>query len=1096
MIAKILKFETKTRWKKPISWFFFLLMIFQSIWFTQGAYTYYANEATLMNGAALFYKNFAGGGMIMIIIVAIVTGGVLFKDIQHKSAGILYTMPINEKSFFLGRFLAALSTNLILGTGLFVGMLLVPYSGIGSADKFGPTPWGQMLEGFFLLTVPNLFLLTVACFAALVFFRKMAAGYLGIFVVAILFMVTETIRPNTPYTTFLQLLDPFGYGYTTEILDTLPATAKNTTYLPLTYMYFIHKAIWTGGAILLLIISYKKFSFKYFIKALSPKAKKNIVPDTETTSFSSDIGVPEVQLFFSAKEFIKKLSRLAVLEFKNVIRPVNFKVIMIMVALMFFLQNLVWNPTYYLGAQLPTTASMTLTRITTGAAIMILLMIWSVELFFKDKTSNIWQITDALPVPVWVSQFSKYLAMCGVAFILSVTIILCGILAQVAKGGWEHIDLWLYAEDLLGYKWGWLTYVLNISFAFFIAGLTGNRFATHVLTVGYYLFNLISVEFDIIEEIRYTYTLTPGVEDFSEISGYGIWNLASNWFFLLWATLAIIFVLLGIHFWRRGKAFDFKRKITFRTNQLNIYGKGAVLLMVIAFISLQSFIVSEVNEKGNFQPEEVLNSQAASYEKKYKRILSEPQPKITHAELDIALYPEERKAISKAALTLTNDCNHSIDTVYLSMAPFTTIKKLLWNHSPIKISKKDEELRMYAIPLSIDTAASGVLSVYSQKEYSGFTQKGENPQPELLFNGSFFSIREIIPTIGYDVHRELKKNRERIEHQLPRVENRMPSIENAIAMQQDVFAPDAKWLTGKIQLSTSKTQFAVAPGKLVKTWNDQQRSHYMYEITEPTPFAWYISSSEQEQLQFRTHDVDVSILHHKKHHYNLIHYQEAIDNTLDFINTQLGNYPYSENRMVEIPFYQEKQYSYANTIATSEKEGWIADIQEIPEQSYLTFLTASQLIRQWVYRNIHIANVQGADMLQTALPEALALQIVLEKHGAEGVHSILEKKYNAYIKERGNDPNTEIPLLYTDGAPYLAQNKGTLVLYKMMKKMGADTFTLVVKNSIRQFRDTPVPFTALYRRFLVNLSKEDQIEIKKDIETVQEIPALLYDKAI
>ena len=103
--------------------------------------------------------------MLLIIVIAIITGTVLYKDIQFKSAGIFYTLPINEKKFFLGRFLSAFLVNVIIGAGIFVGMSLVPYSGIGAPDKFGPTPWGQMVHGFFLLTAGNLLMLTMVCFA-------------------------------------------------------------------------------------------------------------------------------------------------------------------------------------------------------------------------------------------------------------------------------------------------------------------------------------------------------------------------------------------------------------------------------------------------------------------------------------------------------------------------------------------------------------------------------------------------------------------------------------------------------------------------------------------------------------------------------------------------------------------------------------------------------------------------------------------------------------------------------------------------------------------------------------------------------------------
>lgn len=80
--------------------------------------------------------------------------------------------------------------------------------------------------------------------------------------------------------------------------------------------------------------------------------------------------------------------------------------------------------------------------------------------FFKDKTVNIWQITDSLPVPVWVTQLSRLAAVIGLSFILSVSFIVVSVLTQALLGGASYIDLGRFAEDLLLYRWAFLNLVL------------------------------------------------------------------------------------------------------------------------------------------------------------------------------------------------------------------------------------------------------------------------------------------------------------------------------------------------------------------------------------------------------------------------------------------------------------------------------------------------------------------------------------------------------------------------------------------------------------------------------------------------------------
>ncbi|MEM8568962.1 MAG: hypothetical protein AAGF85_21060, partial [Bacteroidota bacterium] len=117
MTTKILRYELTSRLKQPLFLLYFLLMAAQSIWFIQGSYEVYVNDATYMNGSTLFYRSFAGSSIVMTILIALITGSVLWKDIQYKTAGIIYATPISEKTFFIGRFLSAYTINLILGFG-------------------------------------------------------------------------------------------------------------------------------------------------------------------------------------------------------------------------------------------------------------------------------------------------------------------------------------------------------------------------------------------------------------------------------------------------------------------------------------------------------------------------------------------------------------------------------------------------------------------------------------------------------------------------------------------------------------------------------------------------------------------------------------------------------------------------------------------------------------------------------------------------------------------------------------------------------------------------------------------------------------------
>jgi ABC-type transport system involved in multi-copper enzyme maturation permease subunit len=1068
MISRIVAFELRSRFSQWTTAIFVLMLLFQGIWYTKGTFDYYTNDGVLMNAPAIFYKNFAGGGMLMIIMVAILTGTVLFKDIERQTGQWAYALPVREKTFFLGRFLAAYAINVLLALGYFGGMLLVPYSGIGAAPRFGPAPLGQMLHGFVLFTLPNLFLMTAVIFAALVYFRKMAAGYLALFLTVIFFLVMQSTAETSGSTPVLEVLDCFGYVAVSATIDHLTTFDKNHAYLPVGGTLLLNRVLWLGVALGLLGLAYRRFSFKGFLTQNKPGTA---VERGEPEPVQFGLKLPRTSLSFQGIDFLKKLGSLAVLEFKNVVRPSGFRVILGVILLMVLMQNLLWNATYYIGPTVPVTANMTNFRLTFGVFIMLLLMIWAGELFFKDKIVGIWPITDALPVPVWVTQVSKFIAMVGVALVLALAFLTMGVVVQLLHGGWNLIDWRLYAYDILGFNWGWLTYVLEIAFVFFVAGLTGQRYLTHILSVGRFLFMIISFDMGLAEQTIFAYAAVPGLEDYSEISGYGIWTVAARWYFAMWAVLATGFVLLGVLFWERGATQKWFRKLTFMGSQLGWAGKLTALGALVGFFVLQSFIVRNVNGAGNFKFEEQKDQEAAEYERKYGYLAARPQPRYQAVNLTFDFFPAERRAVYQADLTLSNPTTVAIDTLFLTLNEFVRVRELSANGVALARLLDDpaHELSAYRLPQPLAPGASVTLRLRAEKAYRGFTQSGDDPQADLTFDGSFGSIREFLPVIGYDEERELDENRKRTEQGLPKLTSRMAPPTDARALSQDAYAPDALPVTGRLTLGTEAPQTAFGPGQLTRRWTVGNRTYFQYEITQPAPFDWQVGSARLSERVTTANGVKFSVLASPKHPFNVGVYEAILPKAVAFVSKTLGAYPYREARLVEVPRYQGKFFAFPNTIAIAEQEGWLADTSGLKEKAYLYQTVATQLIKHWVQQRVRVAHVQGADLLRVALPEALALHFVREQLGPEAVAVLVKKKQDAYGKDRNNEPNREPALLQADGAEYFEANKGAIALYDAIQALGLSAFSRLLIDWVNRDPDGLRTFGSLYEQFRAKL---------------------------
>ena len=86
--------------------------------------------------------------MLLIIVVAIITGAAVYKDIEHQTAETIYTLPINEKRFFLGKFLAAYLINVSICLAYPLGLAVMQYTGVGPPEKFGPHAVGTAFPRF------------------------------------------------------------------------------------------------------------------------------------------------------------------------------------------------------------------------------------------------------------------------------------------------------------------------------------------------------------------------------------------------------------------------------------------------------------------------------------------------------------------------------------------------------------------------------------------------------------------------------------------------------------------------------------------------------------------------------------------------------------------------------------------------------------------------------------------------------------------------------------------------------------------------------------------------------------------------------------
>lgn len=1073
------------RIRRPLTWVFALILLVQGATYSRSTYNLIVNDGVWVNAAGITHINIAGVGFLLFVIVAIITGTVVYKDIEHRMSGIIYTKPVNEKQYFLKKFLAAFTINTLLSVAYIIGIVLTPWLGASPNQVTGPVLWGQTLQAFVLFMLPNLFLLTGISISLVVLFRNMAASYVGLFVVMILFLIAESTRESSVHLDIILLLDPFAYGITREVVDAMSVPEKNAAYFPLTHILIINRIIWFTIALALFAFSYLRFSFKRFIMASSKKEKKGNKPLDEPEAISATrLSKPLTVLNFSQGTMLTKVFRLSWIEFKGHARSVNFRIILAVIMALFLCYHLLWSEKYYIETpQLPLTYLMTVARQPLGLYLIIFFTVWSIELLFKDRTVGLWQVKDALPVPVWVTLFSRFFAMAWVAFVCSVCLLVIGVLVQLGRG-FTDIDWSLYLQDLFGIRLSWLNYMMIVALAFFIGAVTNNRFAAHGIAVGIMLFEVVANITGTVEQLRLLYIFVPGLEDYSEMNGYGIFGVSAPWYALMWSVLAVNFLLLSVWLWNRGTKKNLLSRITSPGKGLSLPFKLVWGISLISFFMLQSFIKANVNTVNKFRTTAQERMFKADYEKKYKWLEEYPQPKYTQVNLSFDLYPEQRKADYVASVQVSNLTERTIDTLYLNVKDFAIITSITAGGKELSLIEADGAHRLFkcAFSKALEAGESIKLDITATLEYRGFTQK--DPQPDLVFNGSFLG-RDIVPVIGYNADKELTENRERDKLGLAKLRSRMEPVTDAKALAEIAGIPDATWLNGRITVSTSDGQLPIASGILQRRWQENGRNFATYTIPDNTAFKWYVGSADYAVYPFDMADsIKGQIYYHPAHSWNIGAVADAAVNALAYLRPVLGQYPYPTLQIAEIPYYNNEFYASHSLIAVPEKHGWTADLKRKNDEAYIAYIMVREIAGQLIGSKVKIANVQGAGIFQYALPDYYAIQYVRQKFGGQPYTDLLQRKINDYKKERGSEANTEPALVNTDGAEYVERDKGAVVFCRLKER--AATLDTVLKNffELAVQNNGTVTGRQLVDYLKTHLPAEVKEQIKKDFEEV------------
>jgi ABC-2 type transport system permease protein len=1060
MFWTVFAFELKYRLRRPATYAYFgILFGITALLIADGGLS--VSEKVNYNSPVAIGTFFTILGMICTLISSAVMGVPLFRDLEHHTKEYYLATPISRGGYFWGRFWGSFLILIFIASGAILGYqlgtVLGPILEWSEAERFGPNQLSHYLWPFVTIFVPSMFFTGAVFYSLVALTKNNRVLYSASILLFILYLLANFMVRDLEKRDLVDLLDPFALNTFQNAVKYMTPAEQNTQLVPLSGNFLINRLLWPGLGLILLLLTYFRFSLQRFIAAAS-RGKR--IPDEKTPAHLLSAAVPSITGVFSQKQDWSNLWSLSRLEFRNIIKDTYFVSIILGAVLFLFLDDWIGNLQYGVPDR-PVTMNMLLFKTYNYSLfVFILIMFYTGETVHRDKSTGFANIGDALPIPNWVQLGSKFISIAGICLLLATIPMLIGLLVQTLRGHFEY-KLHYYLIDLYGITfWDYFQMAL---LAFFVHSLVNNKFAGHFVGLGIWIIMFLLQSTLQMDYNLFFYSYKPDYA-ISDMNGFGHFMQPLFWFNLYWTAFGAILLLLAALMWPRGTEDTFKnRRAAFRKSwngaaTVGFLSFGAIWLGAGAFIYHN---VSGINKYRSSKENEKLQ---VSYEQKFKKYENLPQPKVTDVMLHADIFPEKRSMDLKAIIKIKNKNEVPVKTLHLlsddgqryslsfdGKALQPSEVSLLPKPKFSFFAKSDTSgYRIFTLPRTMQPGDSATLVISTTRSNPGFVNEGY--RREVVQNGTFSSSG--IPSIGYDANGELDSDEKRKKNKLkPKPEN-LPEHIDPLGRRTLLFNDDADFITFECIVSTSPDQLAIAPGYLQKEWTKNGRRYFHYKQDNKIDYFFNVVSARytvkrDKWTSLNGNTVNLEIYHHAEHTYNLDRMMDAMKDGLSYFHENFGPYQFRQVRILEFPRYAGFAQSFPNTIPYSEDFGWYADFSDPNDYDYFYYVTCHELAHQWWGHQVVPNKTRGSNLISESLAEYSALMIAQQKYGKDNLNTFLKYDLDGYLRGRANESKKEQTFINCNRG-YQWYQKGSIILYGLQDYIGEKR----LNGAIRAFRDS------------------------------------------
>lgn len=953
------------------------------------------------------------------------------KDHTCKMEELLYSRPISPFSYQAGRFCGVLMAIMCVFIAIPAGLALGSVFPWLATEQIGKADLSTYLLPFFSIILPSTLLFSALFYAIAVRTRAVMSLYLLVIGVFVLNSVSATLLQSFPMAG--ALLDPFANQTITEVSRYWTAHEKNSVNLSTTSVIWQNRFLWLLiGAAILVFFARFTHPLNIQVNASGTIAKKI----TEHLSVSQLLQ-NRINYRGHQNPWCYQLYRQTWFEVKQVIFARAF---IILCSAMFLLMTaILFQPKGMFNTyDLPFTQIMV--QIIKGSMLIlssIVITYYTAEVVWNERQVGLNDITDMMPVPNAVVWLAKLLAIWSVVLLLLVVAMLITIVFQLANG-FTHLDLPQYMISL--FYFSALPWLMLAVLAFVLQVVSPNKYVGMGLFVLFLVIDLAMKNLELGHHLI-RFSRSPNMI-YSDLNGFGQSLMSHSWYMLYWGAVTGGLAILGFTLWQRGQLdslifrLQHLKKRLSNPARLSLGACGLTILLSASVILYNTMILNPYQSQTDYQ------AQQAQYELRFKAQYSAATPITTELDLNIDFYPKDRRVLVSASFVVMNKSDVPIERFMLSL-PFYTPKEFrfeleggaLQQDEPIEESGPlNTQWFVFEQPLAPGASRQGHFSI--TREHQGFVDKfANNAEFEVLKNGSFFEGGAMLPLLGYQPDLELTDPNTRKKLQLPELKTRPKLVKDKQYHRSDK-GPDIGYIRYSATLSTSADQIAIAPGQLEKQWQQDDRRYFYYRSETPIPNSLAFMSGRFKVKSTRHEGINIDIYHHPTHDDNLTSMQQAVADSLAYFSDSFGPYLHKQVKIVEFPGYRNYAQSFPNTIAFSERLGFIMDLNKPDALDQIYYVTAHEMAHQWWGNRVDSAHTQGSAVLVETLAQYSALMLFRRTYGDSQLRKVLQLELDRYLRGRANDPKAEQPLLTVEDQSYIHYHKGSVVMMALVERLG------------------------------------------------------------